>query len=98
MYDDARHQEAGNKDDYTQHTRLCEGRGKLEAGIFGTTAALIGYENVPSGKNEGNYDARRKENDRKYENWKPNLYIWEKSIYHGNFKRDTGFLFGRWKV
>ena len=69
-----------------------------EAGIFGTTAVLICYENVPSGKNEGNYDARRKENDRKYENWKPNLYIWKKSIYHGNFKRDTGFLFGRWKV
>ena len=33
------------------------------------TAALICYEDVPSGKYEGNYDTRRKNNDRKYENW-----------------------------
>ena len=98
MYDDARHQEAGFEDDHTQHTRMREGRGELEARVLRVTAALIRYKDVPPGKNGGDYNTRRKNNDRKYDNRKPDIYIWKKSLYYGNFERDTGFFFRRRKV
>ena len=100
MYDDASNQEAGNKDDlHSAHAAVRRKRktGKQEfwnyCGFNRLRKRAIG------GKTKAIMDARRKENDRKYEKLETEpLHLGKRVYIMGILNVTPDSFFGRWKV